>query len=184
MIFFLLLQMSLENDDKRARTRSKSIRGEQQHWAVQTSAPCPFLVPNRLWFFKSRLDSSSHAHCPCPNPTEICLKKPAKDPTTKLYRSLWYLTLILYTQLKENNKQIRKKSPRACFAVGDGNHGSFRSAPGAFIRLALPAALKSHIWECLAEVAHAGEANGPSPGRDGRTNNWLMQRLIVIYFLI
>ncbi|NWV61242.1 MYT1 factor, partial [Malurus elegans] len=40
--------MSLENDDKRARTRSKSIRGEQEHWAVHTSAPCTSLVPNRL----------------------------------------------------------------------------------------------------------------------------------------
>lgn len=38
MIFFFLLQMSLENDDKRARTRSKSVRGEWERWAVQTSA--------------------------------------------------------------------------------------------------------------------------------------------------
>lgn len=74
---FFPFQMSLENDDKRARTRSKSIRGEQlvipQRGDVQTRAPCTLLVPNRLWFFRSRLNSLSYAHFPPSNRTKICL---------------------------------------------------------------------------------------------------------------
>lgn len=71
MIPFFLLQMSLENDDKRARTRSKSIRGEWDTGLGRPQLPALSLFQTGFGFSSPDLTPQVILTIPVPSPLKF-----------------------------------------------------------------------------------------------------------------